>query len=390
MLHARTRAALGAAVVLVAGLAAAPAAAAPLLAAPVLPAPVAAGPVAAGLADPDAPTAVPTHDPALDVDRGGVGDPQVATTTWSLVPATADGPDGRVSLRHELDPGAQVTEHLALANHTDTPQTFTLAAGDGVVTAAGEFDLPPTGTAPTAAGAWLDVPRSVEVGPRGTVVVPVTLTVPADARPGDHPAGVVASLATPVEGVDGTRVVLDSRVGVRLHLRVTGDVVAGLAVGDVAARYVPSWNPFAPGAVEVSYVLENTGDVRLGATGAVSVDPWLGGATTADGDPVREVLPGGSVARSVVLDGVWPGVRAAVDVGAEPLVVGDDVVPGVPAAAAATAAVWTPPLAQVGLLLVLLGVVLAVRAARRRSAARVARAVAEARAEALAAGPVTG
>ncbi len=384
MLHARTRTALGAAAVaLVAGLVVAPAAVAPAVA-------VVPTAVVAGLADPDAPTAVPTHDPALDVDRGGVGDPQATTTTWSLVPATADGPDGRVSLRHELDPGAQVTEHVAVTNHTDAPQTFALAAGDGVVTAAGEFDLPPTGTAPTAAGAWLDVPAGVDVGPRATVVVPVTLTVPADARPGDHPAGVVASLATPVEAVDGTRVELDSRVGVRLHLRVTGDVAAALAVTDVAARYVPSWNPFAPGTVEVSYVVENAGDVRLGATSGVAVDPWLGGAASVDGDPVREVLPGGSVARSVVLDGVWPGVRAAVDVRAEPLVVGDDVVPVAPAAASATATVWTPPLAQVGLLLLLVGAALAVRTVRRRSAARVARAVADARAEALTASPSAG
>ncbi|WP_136517931.1 hypothetical protein [Cellulomonas telluris] len=375
MLHLRTRAVLAPVLVaLVAGLAAGPAAAA-----------------SAGLADPDAPTAVPTHDPALDVDRGGVSDPQAATTTWSLVPASPEGPDGRVSLRHEVDPGAQVTEHLALTNHTDAPQTFALAAGDGVVTSAGDFDLPPTGTAPRAAGAWLDVPAEVEVGPRATVVVPVTLTVPADARPGDHPAGVVASLATAVAGDDGTSVVLDSRVGVRLHLRVTGDVAAALAVTDVAARYVPSWNPFAPGAVEVSYVVENAGDVRLGAASSVVVDPWLGGAAEAVGDPVREVLPGGSVARSVVLEGVWPGVRAGVDVTADPSVVGEDVVPVDPAAAAASATVWTPPLAQAGLVLVLLALVLGVRAARRRAAARMETAVARARSEALAAaGATTG
>ncbi|QGQ18230.1 hypothetical protein GC089_01770 [Cellulomonas sp. JZ18] len=380
MPHVRTRAALVAAsAVLLGALVAAPAVGA--VAAPaVVPA---AARASGGLADPDAPTAVPTHDPALDVDRGGVNAPEAATTTWSLVPASAEGPDGRVSLRHELDPGAQVTEHLALTNHTDAPQTFALAAGDGVVTPAGDFDLPPTGTAPRAAGAWLDVPATVEVGPGATVVVPVTLTVPADARPGDHPAGVVASLATPV-GADDARVVLDSRVGVRLHLRVTGDIAAALAVTDVATRYVPSWNPFAPGAVEVSYVLQNTGDVRLGADATVAVDPWLGASASTAGDPVREVLPGGSVARSVVVPGVWPVLRAGVDVSAEPAVVGEDVVPVAPSAAAASASVWTPPYAQAALLLVALALVLGVRTARRRAGARVEQAVARARADALA------
>lgn len=333
----------------------------------------------AGLADPDAPTAVPTYDPALDVERGGVGAAGATATTWSLVPASADGPDGRVSLRHDVDPGATLTEHVALTNHTDAPVTFALAAGDGVVTAAGDFDLPPTGTAATAAGTWVDVVGRVEVGPRATVVVPVTVAVPPDARPGDHPAGLVASLATPVDG-DGARVTLDSRVGVRLHLRVAGDVVAALAVDDVAARYVPSWNPFAPGRVEVTYVLRNSGDVRLGARARMAADPWLGASWDVEDTPVREVLPGGSAARSITLDDVWPLGRATLDVAAVAAAVGDDV-PVDATVRGATATVWTLPFLHVALAGVVVAVVLGLRWSRRRAAARLQAAVARARAE---------
>ncbi|KGM13604.1 hypothetical protein [Cellulomonas bogoriensis] len=341
------------------------------------------------VADPDLPDPSQLPDPepddVLDVDRGGVTTPGAQTTTWSLVPADEDGPDDRTSLRHELDPGQEVTDHVALTNYTDQAVTFALAAGDGLITDTGDFDLPPTATAPTAAGAWVEVTDAVEVPALETVVVPVTVTVPQDARPGDHPAGVVASVTTTTEGEDGGQVALDSRVGVRLHLRVTGDLTAALTVQDATARYAPSWNPFAPGQVEITYVLANTGDVRLGATPALTVDPWLGAPAVVDGVPVREVLPGGQVATSVVVDGVWPVGFADVHLTAVPAVVGADEVPGALTEAAASLTVRALPVPHLLLLATLVAAVVVVRVLRRRSAARLVAATEHGRLKALAA-----
>ncbi|TGJ94378.1 hypothetical protein DLJ96_19990, partial [Actinotalea fermentans ATCC 43279 = JCM 9966 = DSM 3133] len=78
-------------------------------------------------------------------------------------------------------------------------------ASDGVVTADGQFDLLPAGATPVDGGAWITLgegdtagpTQRVEVAAESSVTVPFTVAVPADATPGDHPAGVVAALARP-------------------------------------------------------------------------------------------------------------------------------------------------------------------------------------------------
>ncbi|GAA3212441.1 hypothetical protein ACFP63_09585 [Oerskovia jenensis] len=304
-------------------------------------------------------------------------DPAPAKTTWAVEPATAEGPDGRVSSRLTVDPGGRVTDHVTVTNFSDHPATFDVYASDGVVTADGQFDLLPAGTAPVDGGAWITVgegdaagqTQRVEVGAASSVTVPFTVAVPADATPGDHPAGVVAALARP-EG-DGSAVTFDTRVGARVHLRVAGELVPVLALTDVRATYEPSWNPFAPGAVRVDYTVANEGNVRLGADTQVTSAGLFGwNARDVVAPAQREVLPGQEASGTVVLDGVWPLGKVSGDLTTTPLVVGDDVVEVALAPATGSYAAWTLPWVQLGTVLVLVGAVLAVLRARRRREAR--------------------
>ncbi|MBO3095180.1 COG1470 family protein [Cellulomonas dongxiuzhuiae] len=299
-----------------------------------------------------------------------------ATVTWTVQPATADGPDGRISLRHVLDPGASVTDHVAITNFSERSATFAVYAGDGVVSDSGHFDLPPGDSSAQDGGAWLtlgDVPGAERVDdgtlrltldPGAAVTVPLAITVPADATPGDHPAGVVAEL------VSGDTVRLAARVGTRLHLRVTGDVVASLAPQDVTTRWEPSWNPFAPGTVHVRYRVANTGDVRLAARAATTLAGPFGAGAAEHAVDVREVLPGQSALVEAELE-VWPVVRVAGHVDARPWVVGEDVVDAALRTGSAQVAVWVVPWSQLALLVLVVGGVLGVRWGRRRSARRV-------------------
>ena len=305
----------------------------------------------------------------------GAGAPG-GTVTWAVQPATAEGPDGRISLRHVLDPGASVTEHVAITNFSNRPATFAVYAGDGVVSDSGHFDLPPGDGAPRDGGAWItlgDAPGAERVDgrtlrltldPGATVTVPLTVTVPADATPGDHPAGVVAEL------VAGDAVRLAARVGTRLHLRVTGDVVASLAPQDVTTRWEPSWNPFAPGTVHVRYRVANTGDVRLAARAATTLAGPFGIAEAEHGTEVREVLPGQSALVEAELR-VWPLVRVTGHVDVRPWVVGEDVVDAALRGESADVAVWVLPWSQLALLVLVVGGVLLVRWRRRRTAQQV-------------------
>ncbi|WNB84568.1 hypothetical protein [Cellulomonas sp. ATA003] len=189
------------------------------------------------------------------VPAASVEDPAAdRRTTWTIGPAGADGPDSRTSIRHAVDPGETVTDHVAVTNFGPDPATFRVYAGDGVVGDDGAFDIRPRGSEPTDGGRWVtvaDAPGAsrdadgsltVALEPETTVVVPVTIAVPQEATPGDHPAGAVAEIvpagALPVE--------VSTRVGVRVHLRVTGEIEAGVVARDVRTDWQPSPNPSPP------------------------------------------------------------------------------------------------------------------------------------------------
>lgn len=297
-----------------------------------------------------------------------------AATTWALAPADAEGPDGRVSLRHTIDAGGEVSDAVAVTNYGDRAATFAVYASDGTVTD-GNFDVLASDEAPVAGGAWITVdpvegstPRDgggivLEVPPGTTLVVPVRIAVPANATPGDHPAGVVAELVR----ADGDGVRLTSRVGVRVHLRVAGEVVAALAPEVADVTYTPSWNPFAGGTVTVHLSVANAGNVRLGAETVATVSgPW-GAAAAEAGTAAREVLPG-EAADAVVEIPVAPLFVAWGDVVTTPQVVGEDAVDAAIEVGTASFTVWTVPWAQLALLAAVAGAFLLVRALQRRSA----------------------
>jgi hypothetical protein len=319
-----------------------------------------------------------------------------SSTTWALQPATAEGPDGRVSLRHEVDAGSGVADRVAVTNFGDRPATFALYAGGGTLTDDGNFDLLPPDATDPGAGSWITVlavpgarPRAdggvvLEVAPGSTAVLPVQIDVPPDAAPGDHPAGVVAELVPDTAG--GVQVA--SRVGVRVHLRVAGQVVADLGPDDVRASYSPSWNPFSRGSVTVRFDVVNQGNVRVGGDSVVSLTGPAGLAAASTTATQREVLPGESAAVSVRLP-VTPLFRTSGQVASTPSVVGEDGLRAEMVGATSAFEVWTVPWSQLVLVLALAGAVAATVLLRRRSAARVQARIDAAVAEATARTPGT-
>jgi hypothetical protein len=296
--------------------------------------------------------------------------------TWSVAPADADGPDGRRVIDIELDPGSTGTEHVAVTNHSDQTVSFGLAANDGYLTEQGSFDMLPSSAPPSGGGAWLVVPDEVTVGAGATEIVPVEIAVPEDAIPGDHPAGVTASLRS------GGEMDVEYRVGVRVNLRVTGEVIASLAVDVVDASYRPSWNPFAPGEVVVVVAVVNDGTVGVGLAGNATASSRLTGAS-GSGPPaeVAEVLPGGRVEVGAHVPAVWPlgPTRIATEING---VLPEDLAEvALPVTVTATTDMWALPVTQLLALLVVALAVLGLWKVRRRRQARLERLLEEARAD---------
>ncbi|MFC8921322.1 hypothetical protein [Cellulosimicrobium sp. NPDC057127] len=303
-------------------------------------------------------------------------------TTWSVRPSSADGPDGRRWVELELDPGATVTEHLAVTNFGDVPATFALNAADGYITDTGRFNMLPSNEESTDAGTWIEVQDTVEVGPDDTVVVPYTLTVPENATPGDHPAGIAASVTSTQAGEGGTSLGVESRVGFRVTTRVTGEVQPAIAVPDVSAAYTASWNPFAPGEVRVSYDIANDGNIRLGAQSEVSTSALFGLLTQERGaPPVDELLPGGSLNRAVEVDRVWPLGPVTTTVTVTPNAVGDDQIEAPLEPVTVSVTTWAIPWAQLLLLAIVAVLFLGIRDDRRRRRKRLEDMLAKARDE---------
>ncbi|GAA0433725.1 hypothetical protein Acor_07950 [Acrocarpospora corrugata] len=317
-----------------------------------------------------------------------MAEPAKPTLTWSVQPASQQGPDGRRWIELTLDPGQSVTEHLAVRNFSDGAAVFALKAADGYLTDKGRFNMLQSDQTSVDGGTWVKVQNEITVGAKETKVVPFTITVPKDAAPGDHPAGIAAT----VTSARGT-VAVESRVGFRVMMRATGTIKAAVAVNDLTASYEQSWNPFSSGTIRVKYTARNDGNIAVTGSGGVTVSGLAGLAGRDAKTSVGQIFPGDSRVVETRIAGVWALGPLSTSVTVSPAVEG-----GVPAGtalerAAADVTVWTLPWPQLALA-VLLGALLfsfrtITRRRRRRLADLLAHARDEGRAEATIGSPRT-
>lgn len=243
--------------------------------------------------------------------------------TWSVEPTpTSEG--GRRFFDYAVDPGTQVQDSFLITNAGDTEAEFTIYATDAFNDpATGNFSLLAQDTAPTDLGAWITPANdTLTIGPGLQATVPFNLLIPSDATPGDHSAGIVASVLTEATQ-DGSTVLLEQRVGVRMYLTVSGEPTASVEVEDLTSSFTPSLNPFGLGELVVDYEVRNTGNKRvdvnqtLRATGIFGIQ--VGEATPA---AISNLLPRQTVRVQVRLSGVAALLFALSEVTLEPGAVG--------------------------------------------------------------------
>lgn len=298
--------------------------------------------------------------------------------TWAVAPADESGPDGRGIIEQELDPGATTTDRFAVRNLSTQPVTFKLSAADGYYTPTGRFNMLASDQESVDAGTWIQLPESVSVEPNSTAVVEFTTTVPDGAEPGDHAAGIAASVLSVGTDEQGSQIGVESRIGFRVMTRVSGDLVPAATVSVVSSDYALSWNPLRPGSVDVTFSVVNEGNTRLLAGGAVRAG-FESREFPGEGDQRQELLPGESREITTTVDGVWPLFVVPTSIVLDPTATSRD---GETVAADETSAevvVWAIPVPQ---LLWLAGIALVVGAllwGRSRSRKKTAQLVAEAR-----------
>ncbi|MFV2021326.1 WxL protein peptidoglycan domain-containing protein [Micromonospora sp. LOL_023] len=284
-----------------------------------------------------APAAAQPASPAPTAQSAPAG---AGAVTWAVQPSGPDGPAGRNYFAHDLAPGAEITDYVGISNLGDQEQTFTVYGTDGFLTDDGAFALLPADQPATDVGTWIHFDQQEYAIPAGERRdIPFRLVVPANATPGDHTGGVIGSVAQLGTDANGQQINVDQRVAARIYLRVDGPVRPAISVESMSITYDNPVNPLGDGDVVVTYQVRNTGNIRIGGTGAVLLDGPFGW-NLARTDPVDlpELLPGSAFTVAERITGVPPVLRLTGTIDLAPVTV-DEALPPV----TRTASVWAPP-----------------------------------------------
>lgn len=237
---------------------------------------------------------------AAQTEGGGV-------QAWALSPAGRGGSTAsdRPNLTYSAAPGTTIDDAVVVANYGTTQLTVELYAADARNTEDGSFDLVPSGMPSTDVGTWVTFPQAaVTLAPGTAITIPIKITVPADAKPGDHIGGVLASVKARSNAPDGNDVVVDRRTGTRVYLRVEGPITPALAITNVSSGYDAEPNPLG-GTEKVSFTIRNTGNVRIGGTYWVTVSGPLGiGRKSTEPVTFTDLVPGQELRITSQIDGV--------------------------------------------------------------------------------------
>jgi uncharacterized membrane protein len=201
--------------------------------------------------------------------------------------------------------------------------------------------------------------RTVVIPGKGHIVVPITVKIPKNAAVGDHLAGLMVSLTA--QGQSGgnvsTPVNLEQRVGVRLSIRVAGQLKPELTISDIDPVYTGVLAPWGIGSAQVTYVVTNTGNVKLGGRQKVAINGLFGAAAAPlDVNDLPVLLPGGKATVTVQVPDVAPMGLLSADVTVVPAAAQGDAVPEL-AVATASAKFWAIPWTLLAAILLVAGLI---------------------------------
>ena len=335
-------------------------AAAALIAAALPSAAAAAPQKAAGSAGIARPAASPSPSPSPSGPASS--NPSDINVTFGVGPATKGGAIDRRTSFSFLQPRLGVAnDYVTVVNLSSRPITLNLYPADALNQADGTLGLQPRYAKRTDLASWITLKTPtgkafVVVPGRSNVLVPFTVRVPAKAYVGDHLAGIVASVVAKGQtpGDLTTAVAFEQRVGVRVGMRVAGQLKPELTIESLSATYVGTLNPVSPGRATVSYTVRNTGNIRLGGRQSVRVHGLFGPAAEAVGlADIPLLLPGGSAQVTVDVPDVWPLVWLTADVTVVPLGAAGDANPPI-GDVTASVSFWGIPWVLLGIILLIL------------------------------------
>src|SRR3989344_949291 len=192
----------------------------------------------------------------------------------------------------EIDPGKSAQEIIKVRNVSDVVRTFYPEV----------FDFKPkdeTGTPDFLVGdqsssytyslaSWINISQAgIKLAPDESAALNFTVSVPADAEPGGHYAGVLFGTSAPKVG--GSQIGISNKVGSLILVRVAGEAKESGAVKEFSTTK----NFFENGPVPFTVRVENTGNVHFVPKGVIEIKNTFGKqvATISINDKNGNVLP---------------------------------------------------------------------------------------------------
>lgn len=186
--------------------------------------------------------------------------------------AFEDRPETFSYFSYSLEPGAVLSDAALVMNSGEVPVTLKLYAADGITAVNGGTAFAREGQEPTGVNRWLSLSvTEIALEPGEEMAVPFTITVPSDASPGQHVAGLVVA-APPIgeaspsrEGEGQFAVMVVQQAAVAVVIDVPGPRVAGLEITGTCLKEQDDL-----GATFVVAV-RNTGNIFLKGEGSVLI-----------------------------------------------------------------------------------------------------------------------
>ena len=225
------------------------------------------------------------------------------TVGISIAPVDAKGvSSGRSRFSYKVEPGQTVTDHVKVTNPGTITEEVTVFAADAYNDDKGEFALKPTTDTSTDAASWTAFEGKpqlkITLAHGESKVVTFTVTVPKNASPGDHAAGVLAAATT------AGQVAVERRIADRIYVRVSGKLQPSLTISSFASTYHTSLNPLA-GSISVAATITNNGNVALEGVTTLTATTWFGLSTgRLNRTDLAEILPGNTVTVTYEITGV--------------------------------------------------------------------------------------
>lgn len=217
---------------------------------------------------------------------------------WSVAPGTLAGEADRTAFTYSVNPGIELHDFVTITNVGAAAATFKLYGTDATNDfETGAFSLLSADEKPVDVGSWIHMDQpEVTLDPGAHTIVPFSLSIPTDAGPGEHVAGIVAAYSKPTTDSAGQAVVLDQRVGTRMYLTVSGAIAVSVEASGVTSGYNSPWNPFGAGSHDTGYSVTNTGNMRANVEQTLQINGPFGiPVASITLEPIKELLPGQSV-----------------------------------------------------------------------------------------------